>query len=116
MVASEFLAALRKQLNDEGDSPIWSDEELLGYGSEGQREIIYRRPDAGTETGLLVTAPGDLTISEEPVADTVLTLHARWIPALLEYACFRAYGRDDESDGIDLSGAFLKRFELHFAR
>lgn len=66
VLASTLIARLREQLIDTGSAPRWTDAELLGYLSDGQRTIVAITPSLGSAktvvqlvSGTRQTTPAD---------------------------------------------------------
>lgn len=58
VAASNILTRVRLQLIDTGDAPRWSDAELLGHMSDGQRTIVAMSPSAASVTDVVALAEG----------------------------------------------------------
>ena len=105
----------------------WTQQSLLNYLNDGQREIVVFRPDASTVNASFTLAssagsntieiiysssPANITISNFTSDTTTITLDDVYANALLDYILYRAYQKDSEYAGdLQKSGSFMQSFQ-----
>jgi hypothetical protein len=91
MLVSAAIARARDLLQDTKATPRWPDPEMLRYVSDGQAEVASVRPDSLYISGVVVTAPPEIS-----AVGQTLAVQDKFVPALVDYICYRCLMKDAE--------------------